>query len=78
MALCQLKIFRGEDVSSEDFSSTSQQNISVSVGKVLPLLADAIASERTWLSDFEDDEITMSADLYEVLLAYQYLQRPSA
>ena len=40
--------------------------------------ADAIASRRTWLQDFENDEITISADLYEVLLAYRYFRRPSA
>jgi hypothetical protein len=50
----------------------------VNVGEVLPLLADAIASERTWLSDFENDEITITADLYEVLLAYQYYRHPAA
>jgi len=49
-----------------------------SVDEVLPLLADAVASQRTWLKDFKDDEITISADLYEVLLAYQYFRRPSA
>ena len=52
--------------------------VTVSVGEVLPLLADAVASQRTWLSDFEDDEITISADLYEVLLAYQYFRNPAA
>jgi hypothetical protein len=48
------------------------------LGEVLPLLADAVASRRTWLSDFEDDKITISADLYEVLLAYQYYRHPAA
>ena len=52
--------------------------MTVDVGEVLPLLADAVASRRTWLSDFEDDEITISADLYEVLLAYQYYRHPAA
>jgi hypothetical protein len=52
--------------------------VNVSVGEVLPLLAHAVASERTWLKDFADDEISISADLYEVLMAYQYYQRPSA
>ena len=33
---------------------------------ILPLLSDAIQSERTWLRDFADDEITISMDLYEV------------
>jgi len=52
--------------------------VTVAAGEILPLLADAVNSRRTWLSDFEDDEITVSSDLYEVLLAYQYFNRPSA
>ena len=28
--------------------------------------------------DFTDDEITISSDLYEVILAYQHYRRPSA
>jgi hypothetical protein len=42
------------------------------------LLADAVRSERTWLQDFENDEVTISTDLYEVILAYQHFRRPSA
>ncbi|MEE8451281.1 MAG: hypothetical protein V3R99_05175 [Thermoguttaceae bacterium] len=45
---------------------------------VLPLLADVVQSQRTWLLDFEDYEITISMDLYEVILAYQHYRRPSA
>jgi hypothetical protein len=45
---------------------------------VLPLLADAVNSRRTWLMDFSNDEITISADLYEVILAYQHHLRPGA
>jgi hypothetical protein len=48
------------------------------VKDVLPLLADAVSSQRTWLTDFSDDEITISADMYEVLLAYQYFRSPAA
>ena len=44
----------------------------------LPLLADAVASRRTWLTDFDNDQITISADLYEVLLTYQYYRHPAA
>ena len=50
----------------------------VSLREVLPLLTDAVRSERTWLRDFTDDEVTISMDLYEVLLAYQHYRRPSA
>jgi hypothetical protein len=78
----QLRIYRGpsEESATKPAASTAKNasQISVSVGEVLPLLADAVASQRTWLKDFKDDEITISADLYEVLLAYQYFRRPSA
>ncbi|MDZ7616392.1 MAG: hypothetical protein U1E05_05265 [Patescibacteria group bacterium] len=54
------------------------ENVTVPLTDVLPLLADAVQSHRTWLGDFSDDEITISMDLYEVLLAYQHYRRPSA
>ena len=80
MARANLRIYRGpaEKSASVRPASNSPAKISVNVGEVLPLLADAVASERTWLSDFEDDQITISADLYEVLLAYQYYRHPAA
>lgn len=55
-----------------------RQSVSVPLGEVLPLLADAVQCERTWLQDFDDDPITISTDLYEMLLAYQHFRRPSA
>lgn len=74
-----LRIYRGpHEQATATASNSSDSRVSVSVGEVLPLLADAMASQRTWLQDFEDDEITVSADLYEVLLAYQHFRRPSA
>jgi hypothetical protein len=76
-----LRIYRGpaEDTLDErpTFSADDNQ-VTVSVGEVLPLLADALASRRTWLRDFERDDVTISADLYEVLLAYRHFRRPSA
>ena len=56
----------------------ARQSVTVPLVDVLPLLADAVQSERTWLRDFEDDEITISMDLYEVILAYRHYRRPSA
>jgi hypothetical protein len=37
-----------------------------------------VASNRTWLSDFEADEITISNDLFDVLQAYRHFRRPGA
>ena len=72
-----LKIYRGPAEGATPVQG-DEQTVTVSVGEALPLIADAIASERTWLTDFEHDDITISRDLYEVLSAYQYFRRPSA
>lgn len=77
-----LRIYYGpqNDVSTTNVaeSSPARETVTVPLVDVLPLLADAHRSERTWLQDFEDDEITISMDLYEVILAYQHYRRPSA
>ena len=39
---------------------------------------DAVKNRRQWVGDFFDDDITISSDLYEVLLAYQHFRRPVA
>lgn len=79
MARSNLRIYRGPE-SSTDVCAASNvcNNVTVNLGEVLPLLADAVNSHRTWLSDFENDEITISSDLYEVLMAYQYYRHPAA
>ena len=58
-------------------SAELQREVTVTLGDVLPILADALETHRLWLRDFEDDKITLSTDLYEVLLAYGQL-RPAA
>ena len=42
-----------------------------------PALADAVRWDRTWLHDFEDDQVRVSNDLYEVISSFTRL-RPSA
>jgi hypothetical protein len=81
MPASNLRIYRGpEEVAAPTLAQSTggKPCVTVALSEVLPLLADAVNSRRTWLSDFDDDEITVSADLYEVLLAYQYYRRPSA
>ncbi len=78
--LGKLRIYNGPSSGTatlDDFPA-ARRCISLNVGEVLPLLAEAIDSNRAWLRDFEDDEITISTDLYEVLMAYQQLQRSGA
>ena len=45
--------------------------------QIVRVLFDAAKADRTWLSDFAEDEIKISADLYETLMLYHRL-RPSA
>ena len=52
-------------------------SIRVRLGDLFPLLAQAHRGNYLWLNDFEDDEICISPDLYEVLRGFQ-CYRPSA
>ena len=73
-----LRIYHGPPAETKDREPTEVQTVTAPLGKIAPLLADAVQSQRTWVRDFEDDEITLPLDLYEVLLAYQHFRRPSA
>jgi hypothetical protein len=79
MRTTSLRVYHGP---SDDEQSTgiseARQTVTIPIGDILPLLADAVQSKRTWLRDFKDDEVTISMDLYEVILAYQHYRRPSA
>jgi len=75
MSNTHLKLYRGPQT-SEIAPHGAEDCVTVSIGEVLPLIADAVNSKRTWLRDFEHDDITISRDLYEVLSAYQYFRRP--
>ena len=82
MSRTHLRIYTGpaEDPSAVRLVQTenNRETVTVPLAEVMPLLTDAVRSDRTWLTDFAEDEITISMDLYEVLLAYQHYRRPSA
>jgi hypothetical protein len=81
MARSQLRVYYGPQTdvcASVNEAKQNQDAVTVPLGEILPLLADAVRNERTWLRDFEDDQVTISTDLYEVILAYQHYRRPSA
>jgi hypothetical protein len=80
MAADRLRIYYGpnDQAATTMDRRTQRETVTVTLGEVFPLLADAVHRERTWLKDFEDDELTISADLYEVVLAYQHCRRPTA
>jgi hypothetical protein len=80
MSHTHLKIYRGPvEVESRVITKNeaTEDSVTVSFGEILPLIVDAVESQRTWLGDFELDDVTISRDLYEVLSAYQYFRRPT-
>lgn len=79
MAQSRLRIFHGPETTATTASGRPKTDqVQVRLGEILPMLADAVRSERTWLQDFLDENVTISNDLYEVILAYKYFRRPSA
>ncbi|MCA9218137.1 MAG: hypothetical protein KDB27_33945 [Planctomycetales bacterium] len=82
MANCRLRIYNGpEDCGSSLPSPVDvgpSPTVTVPLGDVISSLADAIKNNRMWLRDFENDEVTIPSDLYDVMLAYQDMRRSSA
>lgn len=55
-----------------------EARVAVSVGDLMPILAEAWESRKAWLGDFQQDRVIVSQDLYEVLLAYKRLNKSAA
>ena len=82
MPASRLRVYHGPDEAATRGDATAtiplRETVTLTVGEVLPLLIEAVQNRRQWVGDFFDDEMTISSDLYEVLLAYQHFRRPSA
>ncbi len=74
MATARLRLFHPEDEAPEE---SHQNTIPVRLVDLYPLLAQAYRDNYVWLRDFEDDQILVSPDLYEVVRAFSDC-RPSA
>jgi hypothetical protein len=74
MATARLRVFPHPEEEREDVNDPV---ISIRLSDLYPLLAQAYRDNYTWLRDFEDDELLVSNDLYEVVRAFSN-SRPSA
>ena len=70
----RLRLFVGDEDQAENLNQTQ---VAIELGEFTRILSDAIIWDRTWLHDLNDEEVKISSDLYEVLMAYSQL-RPSA
>jgi hypothetical protein len=71
----RLRLFVGAD--EPETLTFPEPEVSIKLGELTRILADAMIWDRTWVSDFSDDDVRISADLYEVLTTYAQM-RPSA
>ena len=67
----RLKLYTGEQ---ESKTVVADQGVTVTLGEIAQVLADAVRANRAWVRDFEDDQIKISSDLYEVLSTYWSLR----
>lgn len=58
-------------------ASVKGPSVHISLCELFPLLSQAYRGNYVWLNDFEDDEVVISEDLYEVLKSFK-AYRPSA
>lgn len=71
----RLRLFIGDD----ELDNTAYQNteVSIELSEFTQILKDAIIWDRSWVNDLADEQVKISSDLYEVLMAYSQM-RPSA
>jgi len=56
---------------------TQAPTVRVRLGDLFPLLAQAQRANYLWLNDFEEDEVFITPDLYELIRTFE-CYRPSA
>jgi len=74
MATVRLRLFPHTE---EDHEEPDAPTYPVRLRDLYPLLAQAYRDNYVWLRDFENDELLVGADLYEVIRAFSNF-RPSA
>ena len=64
MNASHLRVYYGpqEESANLTVAETKRESVTVPLMEIMPLLADAVQSQRTWLRDFADDEVTISMD----------------
>jgi len=67
-----------DDRNPTSWPTSCGEHVTVPLREILPILVDACLTRRAWVQDFQDEPVTLSADLYEVLQAYRFIRKASA
>jgi hypothetical protein len=74
-AAARLRIFPRPE--GESYDEPETPDVPIRLVELYPLLAQAYRDNYAWLRDFEDDQVLVSSDLFEVVRAFANY-RPSA
>ena len=72
-----LRLFPAPEEIDEGDLDSSEPSIRIRLGDLLPLMALAQKLHFIWLKDFLDDEVSISADLHDVLQAFRGMRSPA-
>ncbi len=73
MSTVRLRIFPHADEDEGYRDDAAAPVVTVKLSEFLPVIERAHCERRTWLHDFQDDEVCVSSDLYQVLRAFSTL-----
>jgi hypothetical protein len=65
-----LRLYSGSDEDLDEFEVPAP-SVRIRLRDLLPLVAMAQKNHFIWLKDFLDDEVCISDDLHEVLMAFR-------
>ncbi len=68
-----LRLYTGDD----DSVGEAPPQVTMNLGEFCQILSHALRYDRTWLQDFEREQVQVPEDLFEVMTAYWHL-RPGA
>lgn len=56
-------------------TADGSERVEIRLQDFAAMMMDAAATNRAWVQDFQDDQLAIPRDLYEVMLAYQQMRR---
>ena len=78
MATCHLRVFPYTEQEQDSVDHDGQEaTVTVRLGDLYQVLAHAVRVNYAWIRDFEDDEVRVTPDFYDVVRAFSGV-RPSA
>lgn len=66
-----LRLFPGSDEETDAYDRPAPPTVRIRLRDLLPLVALAQRNHFIWLKDFLDDEVRISDDLHDVLMAFR-------